>query len=470
APVTALFEDHDGSLWIGGAGALERLREVPFTAFGAAQGLPSDVTGAVAVDADRRVWFAPPAGGVFSMTNGRVVEVRSEGLPGDVAYSLAARDREVWVGRKSGALTRISDGGASFRTYRAKDGLVPRPIYAVHASADGTVWAGSLGGGLSRLHDGDFTTYTTKDGLASDTITSIADRADGSTWVGTPSGLSALSDGRWRVYTTREGLPSDEVNCVLEDSAHTLWIGTADGLAFLDDARAQAASGSVRALREQVFGLAEDRSGWLWVATAKGVVRGRREALRGGVVAEGDVVAYGAAEGLSATAVAKRHRSVAADVTGHIWFSTDRGLFVVDPARAADTAAPVVPRIESLSVDGTSIDLSEPTRVPPGPRRVTFAYSGVNLSEPDAIRFRYRLDEFDPDWSDPVSTRATVYTNLGPGAYRFRVMASNREGVWRGSEAVLGLEIQPTLWQTGTFRAGAVAAVVVVLALLYRLR
>jgi len=50
------------------------------------------------------------------------------------------------------------------------------------------------------------------------------------------------------------------------------------------------------------------------------------------------------------------------------------------------------------------------------------------------------------------------------------VMASNRAGVWRGSEAVLGLEIQPTLWQMGTFRAGAVAAVVVVLALLYRLR
>src|SRR5262249_20798642 len=60
--------------------------------------------------------------------------------------------------------------------------------------------------------------------------------------------------------------------------------------------------------------------------------------------------------------------------------------------------------------------------------------------------------------------------NLGPGAYRFRVMASNREGVWRGSEAVLGLEIQPTLWQTGTFRAGAVAAVVGVLAPLYRPR
>jgi signal transduction histidine kinase/ligand-binding sensor domain-containing protein len=469
-PVTALFEDHDGSLWIGGAGELERLREVPFTAFGTAQGLPSDLTGAVAVDADRRVWFAPLGGGVFSITNGRVAEVRAEGLPGDVAYSLAARGRELWVGRKSGALTRISGGGASLRTYRARDGLVPRPIYAVHVSADGTVWAGSLGGGLSRLADDRFTTYTTKDGLASDTITSIADRADGSTWVGTPSGLGAFSDGGWRVYTTRDGLPSDEVNCVLEDSAHTLWIGTADGLAFVGDGGAQLASGSAPALREQVFGMAEDRSGWLWVATAKGVVRARRDALASGAVAEGDVVAYGAAEGLSATAAAKRHRSVAADPTGRIWFSTDRGLFVVDPARAAEAAAPVVSRIESLSADGTSIELAEPTRVPPGARRVTFAYSGVSLSAPDAIRFRYRLDGFDADWSDPVPTRAAVYTNLGPGAYRFRVMASNREGVWRGAEAALGLQIQPTIWQTGAFRAGAGLAGVVVLGFLYRLR
>jgi signal transduction histidine kinase/ligand-binding sensor domain-containing protein len=468
AAVTALFEDRDGSVWIGVPGALERLREVPFMALGSAQGLPSDLNGPVVVDAERRVCFAPLEGGVFCMTNGRVAEVRSEGLPGDVAYSLSARGTEVWVGRKSGALTRISEDGASARTWRSADAREAPPIYAVHAGADGTVWAGTLGGGLKRFHEGGFTTYRTQEGLPSDTITSIVDRADGSVWVGTPAGLGVLSAGRWRAYTTHDGLPGGEVNCLIEDSARTLWIGTAEGLALFDNGRVQVPPGPP-ALRAEILGLAEDRLGWLWVATAQGVVRARREALRGRTLGEGDVATYGPAEGLSGTALGKRHRSVVTDVAGRIWFSTDRGLVVADPARAADAVIPVVSHIESLSADGTSIELSEPTRVPAGPNRVTFTFSAVSLSAPESIRYRYRLDGVDRGWSETVTTGEASYTNLGPGLYRFRVMASNRQGVWRGSQASVGLEVPPTLSQTAWFRAAAAAAALLTLALLYYL-
>jgi signal transduction histidine kinase len=127
-------------------------------------------------------------------------------------------------------------------------------------------------------------------------------------------------------------------------------------------------------------------------------------------------------------------------------------------------------RIESLSADGKQVPMSDPTRIPPGPRRVTFAYSGVSLTAPDGILFRYRLDGFDRGWSEPVTTREAAYTNLGPGDYRFRVMASNRGGAWRGSEAALAMEIQPLLWQTASFRVAAAAAVAFAAFLLYRLR
>ena len=92
-----------------------------------------------------------------------------------------------------------------------------------------------------------------------------------------------------------------------------------------------------------------------------------------------------------------------------------RGLSVVDPVRATSSAAPLAAHIEALSADGMSYGLPAPPPIPPGPRRVTFTYSGVSLSAPDEIRFRYRLDGFDPGWSEPVSAREAVYTNLGPG-------------------------------------------------------
>src|SRR5262249_9431425 len=80
--------------------------------------------------------------------------VRADGLPADVAYSLAAGEGEVWVGRRSGALTRISSDGISAHTYRAAEGQVARPVYAVHVARGGTVAAGSLGGGLDPLRRG----------------------------------------------------------------------------------------------------------------------------------------------------------------------------------------------------------------------------------------------------------------------------------------------------------------------------
>jgi signal transduction histidine kinase len=86
------------------------------------------------------------------------------------------------------------------------------------------------------------------------------------------------------------------------------------------------------------------------------------------------------------------------------------------------------------------------------------------------VQFRYRLDGFDSDWSAPSATRQAVYTNLGPGDYRFHVIASNGDGVWNGDEAAISFAIAPALWQTGGFQAFAVALVGTGAWAAYRLR
>ena len=470
--VTALFEDREGSLWLGTARGIERLRDSGFTTYGRAEGLPSETGGPIHVDAEGRTWFAPSEGGLYWLRNGKVGEVRADGLPTDVVYSMAGTKGVLWAGRKRGGLTRIAFEGdvARARTYGQGNGLAEDRVYAVHEARDGGVWAGTLGRGGSRLHDGRFTTYTVEDGLASNTVTAIADTADGTTWLGTPSGLSAFSKGVWRAYTTREGMPSDEVNCLFEDSAGTLWIGTGDGLAFFGSGRIQVPPGWPTPLHEQVFGLAEDRLGWLWIATSRRVLRGQREALRHLRPEDAEMAEFGLSDGLHSTEGVKRDRSVVVDLFGRIWFSMTRGLSVVDPVRATTSAAPLVAHIEALSADGTAFDLQGSRPIPPRPRRVTFTYSGVSLSAPDQIRFRYRLDGFDQGWSEPVSAREAVYTNLGPGAYQFRVMASNSEGLWNGAEAGVGVEIAPSVWETRWFRFSAALAVMLILLGLYQMR
>src|SRR4029079_5518620 len=90
--------------------------------------------------------------------------------------------------------------------------------------------------------------------------------------------------------------------------------------------------------------------------------------------------------------------------------------------------------------------------IPPRHRRITLAFTALSLSVPERVRFRYWLDGFDHDWSDPVSARQAVYTNLGPGPYRFRVIASNSDGAWNSAEAALAFTIAPALWETRWFQ------------------
>jgi signal transduction histidine kinase len=324
------------------------------------------------------------------------------------------------------------------------------------------VWAGTLGSGASRFRDGRFTTFDADSGLASNMVVAIADTADGTTWFATSNGLSGLSHAGWRHLSARDGLPSDDVKCLLEDSAGVLWIGTSDGLALLDAEGIRVPRGLPVSLHEQIFGLAEDHQGWLWIATSTRVLSVNRQQLLDRRVARADVAEYGLADGLYSRDVARRHRSVVTDLFGRIWFSMSRGLSVVDPIRAASGGA--LAQIEGLSADGRPITLDGMPRIPPRPRRVTFSYSGVSLAVPDQIRFRYRLDGFDRAWSEAVAAREAVYTNLAPGSYQFRVMASNSEGFWSGAEASVTLDIEPAVWQTQWFRlTGGLAAAVVLI-------
>ncbi len=86
------------------------------------------------------------------------------------------------------------------------------------------------------------------------------------------------------------------------------------------------------------------------------------------------------------------------------------------------------------------------------------------------MRFRYKLEGSDKDWQDGGSAREALYTNLGPGRYTFRVMASNNDGVWNNTGAALDFTIRPAFYQTRWFYALCSLLCLVLCALLYRLR
>jgi len=469
--INALFEDREGNLWIGGARGLGRIRDSAFVTYSSVSDRRFEHNGPVYVDPEGGTWFAPTQGGLYVLRNGRVQAVTSI-PPNEVVYSISGWADVVWAGRQRGGLTRLQfrNGAIASQSYTKANGLAQNSAYAVYESRDGSAWAGTLNGGVSKFKDGHFTTYTTTNGLASNTVSSILETHDGAMWFATPSGLSSFSNGQWRTYATVEGLPSPEVNCLFEDSSGTLWSGTSAGLAFFASNRFQVPHESPDVLREQIVGMAEDKSGRFWIATSDHVLRVPRDKLLSGVVKAVDVREYDQADGLESTEGVERSQSVVSDSAGRIWFSLRSGLSVVNPSQITDYSLPALPHIEAITADNNTANLAVSVRIPPSPRRITFEYTGLSLAVPGRIQFRYFLEGFDSSWSQPVAAREAVYTNLGPGSYRFRLVASNSEGLWNGPETAIALNVAPAYYQTYWFRLSCIAAFLGMLAAAYQLR
>jgi two-component sensor histidine kinase len=112
---------------------------------------------------------------------------------------------------------------------------------------------------------------------------------------------------------------------------------------------------------------------------------------------------------------------------GRLWFSTIRGLIVLDTTRKQANPPPRV-AIEDPVVNGQIQQASTIGSLPPGQKNLDFHYTGLSFLAPNATTFRYRLDGYDKDWIDAGDRREAFYTNLPPGKFRFEVVACTRDG------------------------------------------
>jgi hypothetical protein len=124
----------------------------------------------------------------------------------------------------------------------------------------------------------------------------------------------------------------------------------------------------------------------------------------------------------------------------------------VDPELGIGDQAPAIPHIEGISIDGSKANFAGVGILPPSPHGTTISFVGLSLAVPDRVRYRYKLDGLDHGWSEPIDSRQVVYSNLGPGTYRFHLMAANSDGLWNSSEVSIPFTVEPALWQAWWFR------------------
>ena len=469
-PIRALSLDGEGSLWVGTSGrGLYRAHRELTRRFGPEVGLPgiealvsdgkggawasaacagvvSHVDGSGTVErvggggrgepsGCENAYAAAPGGDVWIRSRSHLFRVRRTAphfsrlqvtLPDEAGPIVAAPDETLWVASRSGDVRHVDADHVIGQV------TLPGPVVSLVLAPDGTLWAGGSGeifhipgGGRPVERIG------AAQGMPRGWVRDILVDRDGTVWIATyGGGLGHLRNGRITRFTMTEGLPDNSLSRILDDGQGRVWLSTNRGTVVLDRAEVgEVLAGTRRVLTPVVLG-----------------------AERG--VAEAN---FGMPAGF-------------VDPTGRIWLGTIDGAVRIDANRFPFNRLPPRVRVDGIFADEHRLPLDDVVEVPAGTSRVRLNFGAMALRYPERLRFRYRIEGIDRDWVDIGGQRFATFTPASPGTHRFLLQARNEDGVWGATPVAIELAVLPAWWQTTATRLAALAAMLIGVFGLYRIR
>jgi len=510
--VDALAEGSGGSLWIGTKNGFSRFIHGEMESLQAKDGLSQSTVYALHEDREGNLWVGTKHG-LDQFFDGRTIPfTASEGLPSnDTGPVFQDRSGSIWAGTLGAGLGRFN--GRRFSVLTTGEGLVSNTIRALAEDTAGDLWIGT-DAGLNRLRKGRVErTYTTQDGLPANTIRCLFRDSGGELWAGTPKGAAVFRGGRFvrppelekhsilsfgddragRLFAATEGggvqiynkgkppeflpntLPARDVDALYTDQNDLVWMGTlGGGLRLLKDGKVFTFWMRDGLFDDDIYGIAGDDRGRLWMACSNGIFSVNRSDLlqfAAGAIQKFVSTPYIPTDALrtieckpGVQPAVWRMRS------GALWFSTIKGVIVLDPSHLDRKLTPPPVVIEEVTVNGQR---EEPRRIEsllPGRKNLGFRYTGLSYYSPSRITFRYKLDGFENNWTEAGARREALYANLPPGKFVFRVIACNVDGTCDPAGSSVAFALAPEYYQRTWFFPVCAVLIAASVWILYRLR
>lgn len=445
-PVNALYEDSEGSLWVGTVeGGLSRRKRGArtFETFTVANhGLRSNSVSALATDGDGRLWAGTWGGGVD------ILDIAKRGCPIAAHLSAGAEQSSPISSNFIGALCydTINNGmwvGTIAGIDFVRDGVVHNPM--------GRMTFADMNGALGACQD-----------------------SRGRLWMGTSLGLfvielrtlgsqaKTVNFSRFCHKLDDAGVSGDPRVTFLyfSKSKQKVFVGTNGfGLFTCDvsqpDIVFTATTAADGLINNAISSIAEDGDGNIWVGTSNGLSL---------LSPEGDVVgSYTEPDGLLSDAY-YWNAAWSSTLTGHVFLGTVEGFSEIGPALKSVSSqtrrAPILTRFDvnnapvTPSPDGLlslSAECTGEVELHESCKSFGVEFSSLNYLAPDAVRFQYRLDGFDNDWvAAPKGRHYVQYTNLSAGDYKLRIRYAAAQGGW-SNERVMSISVVPYFYKTTWF-------------------
>lgn len=443
--IHCLLEDKQGNIW---AGAYQTgLLLIPKSMFGFYQTtfsqnmVPGEncacVTSIIENPQDRTMWVGTDGGGLFRMEKRRVMACFNDqnSLLADNSIMGLAIDKRgtLWIATYlDGIYTYTPSKG--FKQFEENSRLGTSKVFVILYDENRDIlYAGTHGNGLSVIQASNGKVLRTISEDLNKWINTLYIDKNGMLWIGTNNGPMCYNPESESLYAydVSDDIQIARVNAISQSSDGTMWLGTDDGLLSFsrNDKKAVLFTEKDGLSNNSIHALVEDGEGHLWISTANGLCRFNPTDLT--------FNRYYAHDGLQGNEF--RTNAAHKGKSGQVHFGGNNGITSFYP-QAIGQKTHETPQVyfTKLLVGGIEVNYDENSKdnyldkyitkatmvtLPHSRNAFSLQYSVPEFSNPQRIRYTYKLEKFDKEWRYESLPRAAVYTNLPHGRYTLTVKA-----------------------------------------------
>ncbi|NUN99269.1 MAG: histidine kinase [Saprospiraceae bacterium] len=446
AKIYDLHRDIEGNLWVinnieGICSANLRFEYIT---------TPFDNIQALLRDGRKRLWAGTP-NGLFVRENSADSQFsRVTALPDKANIVSLYEDRyhHIWIGTYDKGVYCYDFQSKAIRNFDEKGGLTTNSVISISGLGD-QLWLATFGGVTSIVLKGDplnggepdFHNLNYESGLGANFIyKSFVDRK-GRTWFGTDGkGLSVLENGKITSYTHAGNTRLGSVYSIAEDDRGHIWISTdKEGIFEFDGQQFMRLSVKEGLRKMIIMSLAANSHGDLLLTHDAGI--DILDPVTKHLIYYDDEVGISKAEpNLNAFCTDDQH---------NVWMGF--GNQIIEYCALNDTLA-IHPRtlLKNVSIFLDPVDFEAEHRFSYNQNNLVFEYTGLWYTDPEAVRYRYKLEGFNHDWIESADLRA-VYPNLPPGDYTFVVASTENAAFDDEPEVRYTFTILPPFWMRWWF-------------------
>ncbi|SHO61658.1 sensor histidine kinase [Algoriphagus zhangzhouensis] len=483
-PSTIIFdfhEDKEGQIWVGGdigGTPVINKKTGKVGSYTDANGLGDGGVWSNIQTHDGKIWAGSTNGlNIYDPETGTVQYVsRQNGLQTNSAsYLLEDQNGLIWIGSNGRMLEVLDVKNNRILVLKKEKENQQIGLTISYEDPDGSMWAGTSDGELLVISLEKKTIKKILNVPASwdkTYINSMQSDHQGQLWITSSAGAIIISKDRksMKFLNSDQGLIDNYATALLEDSNQNMWIATGGGINILNSSQDSMSSLTINeGLGDNGSFTLNENKGKMFVGTTSGLTiltpSKNNEAF--------NAITLGKEQGLGAIDFAENSGLFTKD--GKFWVGVEGTMLLVFDSlqMSEESSSPLIAGINlfdkplyfrersTLTEDNYLIqneitwDSLETTyyipinlELPYDQNYLSFNYSGMQLSNPDKVRYRYILEGIDKQWS-PITNKTISenYRDLPAGDYTFKVASRGINGIW-SEPAAISFVITPPWWKT----------------------